>query len=279
MARVVVVGGGIAGCAIAARLAGAGHELTVLEQELEYTDKVRGEGLVNWGVLEAQAMGLDDALLSAPGVSVITRYVGYDETVSIEKAQRNAKDLAGVIEGVPGMIGVGHPELRRALADDAIKNGAAVVTGVSAVQVTPGERPAVSYRLDEHSSPLECDLVVVADGKGSGTRRALGVTLHTTTHRMMLTGLLVDDGGVWDREETAVGVVGPNQLFVIPRGDGKLRLYVGRPGRRRALQRCRPGASVPRLFPHRALPARRCPCRRSRRGALCVLPDDGQLDR
>lgn len=228
MARVVVIGGGIAGCAIAARLAGAGHEITVLEQEFEYSDKVRGEGLVNWGVLEAQAMGLGEVLLGAPGASVMTRYVGYDETVSIERARRTAKDLAGVIDGVPGLIGIGHPQFRQALADHAAKAGVEIVVGISSVHAEPGPQPSVSYAVDGAERRIAADLVVVADGKGSGTRRALGVALQTTTHRMMLTGMLIDDGGVWDRAETAVGVVGRDQLFVIPRGDGRIRLYVGR---------------------------------------------------
>jgi 2-polyprenyl-6-methoxyphenol hydroxylase-like FAD-dependent oxidoreductase len=44
MPDVVVLGGGIAGCAAGARLAGAGHSVTIFERDPVYTDKVRGEG-------------------------------------------------------------------------------------------------------------------------------------------------------------------------------------------------------------------------------------------
>ena len=45
-ADVVVVGGGVAGSAAAARLATAGLSVIVLERETVFTDRVRGEGLV-----------------------------------------------------------------------------------------------------------------------------------------------------------------------------------------------------------------------------------------
>ena len=50
---VVIVGGGIAGSALALVLARRGLEVTVLEQQTEYRDRVRGEVLVPWGVAEA----------------------------------------------------------------------------------------------------------------------------------------------------------------------------------------------------------------------------------
>jgi 2-polyprenyl-6-methoxyphenol hydroxylase-like FAD-dependent oxidoreductase len=40
--------------------------------------------------------------------------------------------------------------------------------------------------------------------------------------------MLVDDGGVWDRTETAISIDGRNQFIVIPRAGNQLRLYVGR---------------------------------------------------
>lgn len=226
---IIIVGGGVGGCALAARMAGAGHTVLVLEREADYQDRVRGEGLVNWGYEQAVEMGLGETVRRAPGASAISRLVNYDETLPTHVAQKLAKDLSAVLPGTPGILGVGHPELRRALADAATAAGATVRFGVSQAVVEAGERPSVRYRTATGPSCQdEARLVVVADGKNSATRRALGIDLHVTRPRVMLTGLAVDDGGRWDRAETVIGVEGRNLFYVIPRGDGRIRLYLGR---------------------------------------------------
>jgi 2-polyprenyl-6-methoxyphenol hydroxylase-like FAD-dependent oxidoreductase len=225
---VIVIGGGIAGCALAVRLADAGIAVTVLERERVYRDIVRGEALVPWGFQEAVELGIVNAILETDGVSVMTRMVPYDESLSVEQAQRRTRDLSNVVDGAPGVIGVGHPELREALATAATKAGATVIRGVRRSVVHGGANPSVSYEVDGQDHEARCRLVVGADGKTSALRAALGVPLQTTQARVRLSGMLVDDGGVWDRTETAISVDGRNQYIVIPRADNRLRLYVGR---------------------------------------------------
>ena len=157
----------------------------------------------------------------------MTALVAYDELVAIDDAQRRARSLAEVLPGVPGLVAVGHPELRQALADAAAAAGAVVVRGVEHVEVYPGPAPEVHYTLDGARHRVGPRLVVGADGKESVVRRALDVELCSTTPTMMLTGMLVDDGGVWDRSAVTIGVHGENQLYVFPRV-GAVRLYVGR---------------------------------------------------
>lgn len=226
--EVIVIGGGIAGCALAARLAGAGLAVTVLERELVYRDIVRGEALVPWGFQEAVQLGLADAILDTDGVSVMTKMVPYDESLSVEQAQRRSRDLADVAAGAPGVVGVGHPELREALATAAVIAGATVIRGVRRVVISGGVDPSVTYEVDGRTHLQRCRLVVGADGKQSATRTALGMPMSTTRARVRLTGMLVDDGGAWDRAETAISVDGRNQFIVIPRADNRLRLYVAR---------------------------------------------------
>lgn len=227
MSDVVVVGGGVAGAAAAARLASEGRAVVVLERELAYTDRVRGEGMVPWGLEAARALGLADAVLRAPGASCMTTLVAYDELVAIDDAKRRARSLAELLPDVPGLVAVGHPELRQALADAAAAAGAVVVRGVEHVEVVPGPEPEVLYTVEGARHSVRTRLVVGADGKESVVRRALGIELCATTPTMMLTGMLVDDGGAWDRAEVTIGVHGENQLYVFPRV-GAVRLYVGR---------------------------------------------------
>ena len=226
--EVVVVGGGVAGCALAVRLAEAGVAVTVLERERVYRDIVRGEALVPWGFQEAVQLGIAETILATHGASVMTRMVPYDESLTVQQAQRRSRDLANVVDGAPGVIGVGHPELREALATAAAKAGATVIRGVRRSTVNGGVDPSVSYDVDGCTRVERCRLVVGADGKKSATRAALGLPLSTTQARVRLTGMLVDDGGAWDRAETAISVDGRNQFIVIPRADSRLRLYVAR---------------------------------------------------
>ena len=75
---VVIVGGGIAGSALAYALASAGRTVTVLESSVEYEDRVRGEAMMPWGVKEARDLGVEQVLLDAgahvaPGLDAIRR--------------------------------------------------------------------------------------------------------------------------------------------------------------------------------------------------------------
>jgi 2-polyprenyl-6-methoxyphenol hydroxylase-like FAD-dependent oxidoreductase len=79
MFDLVIIGGGIAGNALAAALARAGNSVLVLERFRVYRDRVLGEYFQPWGVAELQTLGLFDMPTRAGG-TVITRSVPYDET-------------------------------------------------------------------------------------------------------------------------------------------------------------------------------------------------------
>src|SRR5260370_11006569 len=65
---VVIVGGGIAGGALATALARGGIAVAVLERDAMPIDKVRGEFMAHWGVAELQRLRLLDILTAAGGV-------------------------------------------------------------------------------------------------------------------------------------------------------------------------------------------------------------------
>ena len=223
-----VVGGGIAGGAIAARLAKAGHAVTVLEQEQVFTDKVRGEGMVGWGFEQIVNLGLESIVTAVPGFNAATRMIPYDEMASIEVAESRPVDLTTAPTGSPGTVCVGHVELRQALLDHALECGARIQRGADDVRVQPGPHPSVSYTSEGVQRQEAVDLVVVADGKNSPVRRTLGIELFSTPARSVLTGMVVNDGGVWDRSVVTVGVENQWKFFVQPRGDDRVRLYLAR---------------------------------------------------
>ena len=64
---VITIGGGLAGAALAKRLAENGMRVLVLEREVAFRDRVRGEQMHCWGVAEARTLGLYELLLQACG--------------------------------------------------------------------------------------------------------------------------------------------------------------------------------------------------------------------
>jgi 2-polyprenyl-6-methoxyphenol hydroxylase-like FAD-dependent oxidoreductase len=169
---VVIVGGGLAGSSTASALAQAGLEVLVVERETEFRDRVRGEWLAPWGILEAEALGIRGIIDSVAHANLITRHVGYDETLTPDEAEAGVVDFVAL--GMGGCLGVGHPQLQEALLTHAAEQGATVRRGTSPARVTPGNTPTVTYSLDGADHTATSRLVVAADGRESGIRRSLG---------------------------------------------------------------------------------------------------------
>jgi 2-polyprenyl-6-methoxyphenol hydroxylase-like FAD-dependent oxidoreductase len=222
---VVVVGGGIAGSALATVLARAGHDVLVLERQTEYRDKVRGEVLSCWGVAELRRLGLEQALLDAGG-HYATRAVFYDEIREPAHAEAAAAPLDQVVPDVPGSLDVGHPQACAALTRAAESAGATVVRGVGDVKITAGAAAAVRYEHDDVDHEVHCRLVVGADGRMSTVRRQLGVGLRQTEPRTMGGGMLVDGLHDWPADQLSLGTEGDLYYLVFPRTDGRVRLYL-----------------------------------------------------
>src|SRR6266498_610887 len=107
---VVIVGGGIAGGALAAVLARGGAAVAVLERDPMPIDRVRGEFMAHWGVAELQRLGLFDALAAAGGVFP-RRNIPYDENLPGEAAHPFTFDLSVLLPGVPGPLCLSHPAM------------------------------------------------------------------------------------------------------------------------------------------------------------------------
>ena len=142
MAKVdlVVVGGGIAGSAIAGRMSAAAASVLVLEQTEQFVDRVRGEYVAPWGVREVIALGLWDVVSSVEHCNVFTRFVGFEERIPEVVAIGSMRDFKLMVPDVPGAFGVSHPGLSEALLAHAASCGADVVRGTSSVSVEPGDR-------------------------------------------------------------------------------------------------------------------------------------------
>lgn len=215
---IVIVGGGIAGAALATALARAGQAVLVLESTEVFHDRVRGESLMPWGVAEANALGVAD-LLHAAGAHSAPLWKRYTQ------GQAEPRDLpvGKLVRGVAGSLNLHHPLACQALLDAAAAAGATVRRGVQEVQVVPGTQPTVSYRLGSAQHQVTASLVVGADGRNSAVRRCAGIALVAQAATTCIAGLLLD------------GVAGPDGHDVVMEHDfGLCLLLRQRGGRARA---------------------------------------------
>ena len=188
----VIVGGGIAGLALGSALSGDGHRVVVLEASSQYEDRVRGESLLPWGVVEAAELGVLQPLLDADA-RITTTWVHYDALVPTEASLANRIPAGMMHPGAPGSLNLRHPEACGALAALAGDRGALLVRGVADVVVQRGTDPCVAARLSTGQTvEYRPRLIIGADGRSSTVRRQVGISLdrHEATH--MIAGLLVE---------------------------------------------------------------------------------------
>jgi 2-polyprenyl-6-methoxyphenol hydroxylase-like FAD-dependent oxidoreductase len=225
-AEVVIVGGGVAGSAVAAVLARDGWRVLVLEKSLVHRDQVRGEFVIPWGVAELKALGLYEALMEA-GANHPLRHVPYGEGVAPETARSRAIDLSGVVPDVPGSLCLGHPTMCDALNAAALLAGATILRGVEHITVEPGNAPRVAFTVGDEVYRVLPRLVVGADGRSSVVAQQLGAAIERGEPHHFLGGLLVEHVEAWPSEEQTIGIEGDVLYYVFPQGHGRARLYLG----------------------------------------------------
>jgi 2-polyprenyl-6-methoxyphenol hydroxylase-like FAD-dependent oxidoreductase len=221
----VLIGSGIAGSALARALASAGRRVLVLERETEYRDRVRGECIQPWGVLEAQALDIESILLGAGG-HYTRRSVSYDDVFTPAEAEQRTVRTDRIARGCAGVLDVGHPQACAALSAAAEAAGATVLRGVKNVRVRAGRSPAVTFVHAGIEHDVPCGLVVGADGRNSTVREQLGLALEETEVRVVGAGLLVRNAGDWPDDLSTFCSDTDRYTFVLPRADGIVRLYV-----------------------------------------------------
>ena len=221
-----VVGGGIGGSSLAKVMTDAGRSVLLLEQSEVYEDRVRGEWIAPWGVVETRRVGLYDILMSAGGHHV-DRHVTYDETRDAEISEARTLPLNIFAEGVPGPLCLGHPLHCQTLFDAAREAGADARRGVVVTSVRLGEHPGLTFEQDGETVDVEARLVVGADGRTSQVREAAGVMLHQDKPHHWFAGLLVEGAEGWDEGLQAIGTEDDFGFLAFPQGGGKVRIYGG----------------------------------------------------
>jgi 2-polyprenyl-6-methoxyphenol hydroxylase-like FAD-dependent oxidoreductase len=218
--EVIVAGGGLGGSTLARALARRGARVLIVEREEQFKDRVRGEGMLPWGVAEARALGIYELLRNAGAWEVRwwTRYFG--------STLRERRDLVATTPARTGCLDFYHPAMQSGLLEAAEASGVGVRRGTAIVGVIPGNPPAVRILGGRHEEQLYARLVIGADGRNSKVRASAGFVVHRDPRRLVVAGVLHE--GLQIPEDAVQYISRPSigqGALVFPIGQRRFRSY------------------------------------------------------
>ncbi|MET1027864.1 MAG: NAD(P)/FAD-dependent oxidoreductase [Dongiaceae bacterium] len=181
----IIAGGGLAGSALAIVMARSGYRVLVVEREARFRDRIRGELLQPWGSREAKRLGLYDELVASCALEApFWSYFTGGEFVRI-------RDLKATIPEGNCCLTLPHAAMQETLISSAAEAGAEILRGAALEHVAAGAPPSVSVTVDGVTRSVSSRLVVVADGRESRLRKALGFELKGNPEFILIGGMML----------------------------------------------------------------------------------------
>jgi len=211
---IVTVGGGVAAAAFAKAMAERGAKVLILERERRFKDRVRGEGLVCWGVAEARQLGIHDLLKQGCG-----------HELPLVESGAGQRDLTLTTPHRLPVLSFPHQHMQEVLLAAAENSGVEVRRGVSVELVEPGPAPAVLVDGRSHER-IPTRLVVAADGRGSPARKWADFAVSEQSNGYYMAGVLLSD--IQASPDTLYYVFNPDLgmcIGLIPLGKNRSRAY------------------------------------------------------
>jgi 2-polyprenyl-6-methoxyphenol hydroxylase-like FAD-dependent oxidoreductase len=219
--RVLIVGAGPAGMALAYLLARRGVGVTVLEAHHDFARVFRGEGLQRSGIDVFRQMGLGEEFDRLPHseLHTIEMYSGGRRIVRTDAAAFGRRETRVVPQ----------PAVLHLLADEAGKHpGFRLEVGVTVRDLLREDGRVVGVRASTADGPREyrTDLVVGADGRHSATRKHSGLPDFSGPQEAYdILWLKVPYPDAYpDRTTFLMARAGSRAGLAHPRGDGQLQV-------------------------------------------------------
>ncbi|HQR05296.1 MAG TPA: FAD-dependent oxidoreductase [Gemmatales bacterium] len=215
--RVVIVGAGPAGAALAYLLARRGVEVTLLERHPDFARTFRGDGLQPSGVNAFDQMGFGDRLRQLPQVII--------KTIDIYQRGRRRASLSTESLGFIGRF-IPQPAVLAMLTEESRKHPSFQLCMGTAVRdlIRVGDR-VVGVQTEGPDGPSEflADLVIGTDGRYSTIRKRGAFTELTSPQHFDVLNFHVPFPDFWPDRTTVRLELGPGCITGgIPTAEGQL---------------------------------------------------------
>jgi menaquinone-9 beta-reductase len=219
--EIVIVGGGLAGAALARAMASRGRRVVVLERTTTFRDRIRGEWITPWGVAEAQSLGLFSLLMERCG-HALPRFTRY-----INGTPQQRDYLATTKLGLPS-IAFFHPDMQDVVLHAAGNAGAEVWRGAVVRSAgSDSDGPWVDVEVDGKDQRLRARLVVGADGRDSQLRQCGGFVVQHGKQGRFAAGLMLEDVDAdSDSAHMWIDTRSGQAAYFFPQAKGRGRAYV-----------------------------------------------------
>ena len=157
----LIVGGGIAGAALGRSAALAGFHALVIEKEVKFRDRIRGEVVLPWGSVEARELGIYDILLGACAQEFARECFFYSGAASESRDFRTSTP-----KGTCG-LSFFHPEMQEVLLSHAAQSGVEILRGAVLRALRPGALPEADIVFEGQVRTVKARLIIGADGRES----------------------------------------------------------------------------------------------------------------
>lgn len=217
---VAIVGGGVAGSALAIVLRRHGLDVHLVERSESFRDRIRGETVHPWGATELRRLDLYGLAVDRAGAMPLPLWQTYRDREA-QVPYRWADDFPDA----PNGLGVRHVALQQALLTEAARLGTVIHRPATVAFDRHAGRPNLTVTTPDGEIRIQPRLVVGADGQNSATRTwAGGVAQPDPTHHQLGGALIRGLGLASDRVHHAFFEGGFS--FVSPQSNDVARLYL-----------------------------------------------------
>jgi 2-polyprenyl-6-methoxyphenol hydroxylase-like FAD-dependent oxidoreductase len=178
----VIIGGGIAGSTLGRAMALSGAEVLIVEKEVQYRDRIRGEVLLPWGSVEAKNLGIYDILLQSCARE------SPHEMFFLAGEPTPPRHFPSSTPRKTCVLSFFHPDMQETLARAAAEAGVDVWRGAALKAINGDQRRALEIVVDGTVRAVEARLIVGADGRESNVAMRLGLKRERSAQELFSVG-------------------------------------------------------------------------------------------
>ena len=216
-----IVGGGVAGSALAHVLSRAGVSVALVEREPVFRDRIRGEAIHPWGTRFLDRLGLRSLVVDRAGARELPIWQTYRN-----RTRQDPFAWTDLHPSIPPELSVRHPQLQTALIESAAESGTHIFRPANVELARTSSGTTMTIRQAGETTTVTARLIVAADGAHSATRTWLGGEVHRDPIHHYLGGTIVTGLDIaLDAAHHASGGSSGGFSMIFPQTEGSFRVY------------------------------------------------------